>query len=303
MNFPTSSSNHEQPPLSSSPFLPVLQFQQAFTTTCSSFLHNFSSSFTNHLNTHLSNFASTSSFSCKSPAFARIPPLTGNPIKAELQQQQQKQHYGMSNKEIEERLAGVAVFALSNSNEEFVLITGKKSKNSLALFCFKEEDADILLEQLRSMDPGMRRGSSVVPVALNKVFQLKVNGVAFRLIPEASQVKNALKETENAGQSEKNFSGVPVFQSRSLILSSDKRKYRPVFFRKEDLETSLHRASTQQGRLNPAYRKGDIEVAVLEDIIKGMKDDSSGKWDDVVFIPPGFDVSTDPSEDRPSSAK
>lgn len=75
----------------------------------------------------------------------------------------------MSNKEIEERLAGVAVFALSNSNEEFVLITGKKSKNSLALFCFKEEDADILLEQLRSMDPGMRRGSSVVPVALNKV--------------------------------------------------------------------------------------------------------------------------------------
>lgn len=30
-------------------------------------------------------------------------------------------------------------------------------------------------------------------MGLGQVFQLKVNGVSFRLIPEASQVKNALK--------------------------------------------------------------------------------------------------------------
>uniref|UniRef100_A0A803LZI2 Protein TIC 22-like, chloroplastic n=1 Tax=Chenopodium quinoa TaxID=63459 RepID=A0A803LZI2_CHEQI len=259
MNSSTSSSSkHEQPP-----FLPISQFQQAF-TTCSSFLNNFSSSFTNHLNTHLANFASTSSCSIKFPGFARIQQLEVNPINVEQLQKPRQQHYGMSNEAIEERLAGVAVYALSNSNEEFVLVSGRKSKNSLALFCLKEEDADTLLDQMRLMDPNMRRGASVVPVALNKVFQLKVNGVAFRLIPEASEVKNALKE---------------------------------------DLENSLLKASTLQGRLNPAYRQGDIEVAVLEDIIKGMKDDSSRKWDDVVFIPPGFDVSTDPSQGRASSAK
>ncbi|XP_021745908.1 protein TIC 22-like, chloroplastic [Chenopodium quinoa] len=298
MNSSTSSSSkHEQPP-----FLPISQFQQAF-TTCSSFLNNFSSSFTNHLNTHLANFASTSSCSFKSPGFARIQQLEVNPINVEQLQKPRQQQYGMSNEAIEERLAGIAVYALSNSNEEFVLVSGKKSKNSLALFCLKEEDADTLLDQMRLMDPNMRRGASVVPVALNKVFQLKVNGVAFRLIPEASEVKNALKERQKAGISEEEFLGVPVFQSRSLILSSDKRKYRPVFFRKEDLENSLLKASTLQGRLNPTYRQGDIEVAVLEDIIKGMKDDSSRKWDDVIFIPPGFDVSTDPSQGRASSAK
>lgn len=194
------------------------------------------------------------------------------------------------------------VYALSNSSEEFVLVSGAKTGRSLGLFCFEERDADALLHQMRSMDPAMRRGSRVVPVALNKVFQLKVNGVAFRLIPEATQIKNALREKDKAGFSDEEFVGVPVFQSRSLILSSQNKKYRPVFFRKEDLENSLLKASRQQRRLNPAFRQGDIEVADLEDIIKGMKDGSCSTWDDVVFIPPGFDVSTDPSQ-AVSSAK
>ncbi|KAH9605678.1 hypothetical protein KSS87_021529 [Heliosperma pusillum] len=100
---------------------------------------------------------------------------------------------------------------------------------------------------------------------------------------------------------------VPV-DSRSLSLKVDNRTYRPVFFRKEDLEKSLFRASKNQQRLNPVFRQGDIEfanysflftfpyfskVAVLEEIVRGMKDKSSTKWNDVVFVPPGFDVSTD----------
>lgn len=76
----------------------------------------------------------------------------------------------MSTETIEERLAGVPVYALSNSNEEFVLVSGLSTGKSLGLFCFKQEDAEALLEQMKSMDPGMRKGGSkVVPVALNKV--------------------------------------------------------------------------------------------------------------------------------------
>lgn len=196
----------------------------------------------------------------------------------------------MSVEAIEERLAGVPVYALSNGADEFVLISGVKTGKSLGLFCFKKEDAEALLEQMQSMDPGMRRGSKVVSVALNKVFQLKLNGVAFRLIPESSQIKNALKARPMEDFSEEGFPGVPVFQSQSLVLKSQDKRYRPVFFRKEDLENSLVRASRQQNQLNPIFRQGDIQVAVLEDIIKGMKESSTSKWDDVVFIPPGYDV-------------
>lgn len=70
---------------------------------------------------------------------------------------------------IEERLAGIPVYALSNSAEEFVLLSGVRTGKSLGLFCFKKEDAEALLEQMKAMDPGMQRGSKVVAVALNKV--------------------------------------------------------------------------------------------------------------------------------------
>ncbi|KAH7856673.1 hypothetical protein Vadar_004081 [Vaccinium darrowii] len=195
---------------------------------------------------------------------------------------------------VEERLTGVHVYALGNASEEFVLVSGVNTGKSVGLFCFEVKDAEALLDQMKSMDPGMREGSKVVAVPLNKVFQLKLDGVAFRLIPELSQVKNALKERQKAGFADDSFPGVPVFQSENLILRSQDKKYRPVFFRKEDLENSLSRASRQQMQLNPAFREGNIQVAVLEDIIQRMKEQTSSTWDDVVFIPPGFDVSTNP---------
>uniref|UniRef100_A0A3Q7I8N2 Protein TIC 22-like, chloroplastic n=1 Tax=Solanum lycopersicum TaxID=4081 RepID=A0A3Q7I8N2_SOLLC len=201
----------------------------------------------------------------------------------------------LSTETIEERLGGVPVYALSNASQEFVLVSGVSTGKSLGLFCFSEADAEALRQQMESMDPSMRNGSRVVPVALNKVFQLKVDGVAFRLIPEASQVKNAIKERERTGTTDESFYGVPVFQSRSLILRSQNKRYRPVFFRKEDLESSLVRASQQQGRLNPAL-KGDIQVHLLFFTVYLLFDSSTSQWDDVVFVPPGFDVSADPSQ-------
>ncbi|KAK1272223.1 hypothetical protein QJS04_geneDACA004462 [Acorus gramineus] len=200
----------------------------------------------------------------------------------------------VSNQSIEERLEGVAVYGLSNSAEEFVLLTGKRSGKSLGLLCFRREDADALLEEMRSMEPGaVGTGSKVVAIALNKVVQMRVDGVALRFIPDLCQVKNAIKVKENLGQFVEDFSGVPVFQSKSLVLKNQNRRYRPIFFRKEDLDNSLQRASQQQKNLNPAMRMGDIQVDVLEEIIQGMKENSSN-WDDVVFIPPGFNVPLNP---------
>ncbi|KAF6175234.1 hypothetical protein GIB67_030452 [Kingdonia uniflora] len=168
--------------------------------------------------------------------------------------------------DIEDRLAGVPVYTLSNTAEEFVLVSNESRGKSLGLFCFKKEDAESLLEQMKVMDPGMWRG-----------FQLQLEGVAFRFIPEHSQILNVLK-------------------SPSLALRTQDKTYRPVFFRKEDLEKSLLRASRQQSQLNPAFRQGNIQVSILEEIIKELQTSYELNWDDVVFIPPGFDISTDVSQ-------
>ncbi|XP_044977056.1 protein TIC 22-like, chloroplastic isoform X1 [Hordeum vulgare subsp. vulgare] len=206
--------------------------------------------------------------------------------------------------EIEDRLAGVPVYALANSAQEFILVSkthrggggdagggvGGSARHppALGMLCFRREDANMLLAQ---MGDDMRAGSTVVPVALNKVVQLKSDGVAFRFLPDPSQVANAIKLMQDGGEFvNEGFPGVPVFQSRSLVLRNDNKRYRPVFFRKEDLDKSLHRASSDQQKPIPAVRIGDTQVSSLEDIITSMKDSSSSKWDDAVFVPPGFDI-------------
>ncbi|KAJ4845630.1 hypothetical protein Tsubulata_038341 [Turnera subulata] len=341
-------------PSSSSSHHPLQQnLHRALTTLqshCSSFLHNVSQ------NPHIQNLSQNPLlknlsqnpllkslqahpfFSHKAPLLAPTPPH--NAVVA-------SQLHSLPVEALEERLAGVPVYALCTSGEEFLFVSGASTGKSLALFCFKKEDAESLLHQMKSMDSSMRNSRpKVVPVALNKVFQLKLDGVAFRLIPESSQVKNALTERQRAGLSDDGFSGVPVFQSQSLVVRSQDKIYRPVFFRKEDLERALLRASGQHNKLNPAFDKGDIKVLLLvfavmlkenafafdlkgllgvlpqlpcpalcslvfppapdqniitsavaafEEVLKNMKDTSISAWDDVVFIPPGFDVSTNPT--------
>ncbi|VFR01173.1 unnamed protein product [Cuscuta campestris] len=193
---------------------------------------------------------------------------------------------------IRERFTGVPLYALSNPNQEFVLVSAGNGKTSLGLFCLGEADAASILHQLKSIDPSMHKDYRVVPVALNEVissFNLKCTPYEcqFLLPLMLMQVR------KRSGISDTTFPGVPVFQSNSLVLRKENTRYRPFFFRKEDLEKSLSRASRDQNILNPAL-KGDIQVDVLEDIIQGMKDSSTSAWNNVVFIPPGFDVSTNP---------
>ncbi|KAB1213505.1 Protein TIC 22-like, chloroplastic [Morella rubra] len=298
---------------------PQLNLQEAFSNLqhhCSNLLHHLPNpnSVKTHIQSALSNLQDHAkhaldpkipgSSSGKNAAWARIAESRNTQLAPVIPST--RGGVALSTEVIEERLAGVPVYALSNASEEFVLVSGVSSRKSLGLFCFKKEDAEALLEQIKRMDPSMESGSKVVAVALNKVFQLKLGGVAFRLIPESSEIKNALREKEKAGVLDDAFSGVPVFQSRSLILKSQNKSYRPAFFRKEDLENSLLRASRDQNQLNPVYRRGDIQVAVLEEILNGMKlsdndrltlqESSNSDWDDIVFIPPGFDVSTDPTK-------
>ncbi|KAF7150884.1 hypothetical protein RHSIM_Rhsim02G0068800 [Rhododendron simsii] len=295
--------HHESPSLQS----PNLLLQQALThlqTQCSAFLRHhqqhkpFNIPFLNPnpslLKTHLDSTLSNLHHHAKHAIEAGISILAQKKPASAAERRGAGSALALGNEAVEERLTGVHVYALGNASEEFVLVSGVSTGKSIGLFCFKEKDAEALLDQMKSMDPAMRRGSKVVAVPLNKVLQLKLEGVAFRLIPELSQIVNALKERQKAGFADESFPGVPVFQSENLILRSQDKKYRPVFFRKEDLENSLSRASRQQKQLNPAFREGNIQVAVLEDIIQGMKDNTSSTWDDVVFIPPGFDVSTNP---------
>ena len=146
---------------------PLLNLQQAFSnlqTHCSSLFQQTHHQLKDAFNSTLSHF-NPPSFSPKGPVFARVSDSTKTQFDLS-----KKSGDALSAEAIEERLAGVPVYALSDSEEEFVLVSGVSTKKSLGLLCFKKEDAEALLEQMKNMDPRMRKGSSkVVAIALNKV--------------------------------------------------------------------------------------------------------------------------------------
>uniref|UniRef100_A0A0D6R651 Tic22-like family protein n=1 Tax=Araucaria cunninghamii TaxID=56994 RepID=A0A0D6R651_ARACU len=177
----------------------------------------------------------------------------------------------MSSEDVSRRLDGIPVYTVSNSANEFVLVSDMNNERSFGLFCFKQQDAEDLLSQ---------------------VYELRKQGIAFRFLPDPIQVKNALEAASKSGVAGQSFPGVPVFQSDNLVIRSKNKQFRPLFFIKEDLEGSLRQAFEQQKQLNPSFKVStDIQVGSFEDVIQRMENiEDSSTWEDIVFIPPGLDI-------------
>lgn len=193
----------------------------------------------------------------------------------------------MSAPQVAKRLEGLAVYTVSNANNEFVLITDSEGDKSIGLFCFRKEDAETMLAQVKDRDPSLGRGARVVPVTMDKVYQLSTEGIAFRFLPDPTQVKNALQLRSLAGDNSKGFDGVPVFQSESLILRNKAKRFCPIFFSKEDLDSAVQKATGGK------QQKGGAQVTVgsFEDVLKKMEShDELSPWADLLFIPAGREL-------------
>ncbi|XP_052191328.1 protein TIC 22, chloroplastic isoform X2 [Diospyros lotus] len=127
-------------------------------------------------------------------------------------------------------LTGTSVYTVSNSNNEFVLISDPNSLKSIGLLCFRQEDAEAFLAQVQLRKRELRSKARVVPITLDQVYMLKVEGIAFRFLPDPVQIKNALEL--KASDTKRGFDGVPVFQSDLLVVKKRNRRYCPIYFRK-----------------------------------------------------------------------
>ncbi|XP_010432576.1 PREDICTED: protein TIC 22, chloroplastic [Camelina sativa] len=177
-------------------------------------------------------------------------------------------------------LAGTSVFTVSNTNNEFVLISDPTGDKSIGLLCFRQEDAEAFLAQARLRRRELKTSAKVVPITLDQVYLLKVEGISFRFLPDPIQIKNAL-ELKSSGN-KNGFDGVPVFQSELLVVRKKNRRYCPVYFSKEDIERELSKYTRAS--------RGDQQIMVgsLEDILRKMeRSEKNSGWEDVIFIPPG----------------
>uniref|UniRef100_A0A6M2EIP5 Protein TIC 22, chloroplastic n=1 Tax=Populus davidiana TaxID=266767 RepID=A0A6M2EIP5_9ROSI len=180
-------------------------------------------------------------------------------------------------------LAGTAVYTVSNSNNEFVLISDPNGAKSIGLLCFRQEDAEAFLAQVRLRRRELRSQAKVVPITLDQVYMLKVEGIAFRFLPDPVQIKNALEL--KAVDIRSGFDGVPVFQSDLLVVKKKNKRYCPIYFQKEDIEKELSKVS--KASRGPSLSQ-HIMVGSLEDVLKKMEiSEKKSGWEDLIFIPPG----------------
>ncbi|KAL4649656.1 hypothetical protein ACB092_01G030000 [Castanea dentata] len=213
------------------------------------------------------------------PAHPPPPPL---PF-ASISQPKQAVAAGLSSEHVAKTLAGTAVYTVSNSNNEFVLISDPNGVKSIGLLCFRQEDAEAFLAQVRTRKRQLRSDAKVVPITLDQVYLLKVEGIAFRFLPDPVQIKNALEIKSADGRS--GFDGVPVFQSDLLVVKKKNKRYCPVYFTKEDIEKELSKVS--RASRGPALSQ-HIMVGSLEDVLRKMEvSEKNLGWEDLIFIPPG----------------
>ncbi|KAK6938695.1 Tic22-like [Dillenia turbinata] len=187
----------------------------------------------------------------------------------------------LSSDQVAKTLAGTSVYTVSNSNNEFVLISDPNGAKSIGLLCFRKEDAEAFLAQVRLRKKELRSGAKVVPITLDQVYLLKVEGIAFRFMPDPVQIKNALEL--KAADLKAGFDGVPVFQSDLLVVKRKNKRYCPIYFTKEDIERELSKVSRARGDVSQ-----HIMVGSFEDVLKRMEmSEKNLGWEDLVFIPPG----------------
>ncbi|XP_024040644.1 protein TIC 22, chloroplastic isoform X2 [Citrus clementina] len=152
------------------------------------------------------------------------PPLSVPPF-AFLSQPKQALAATLSSDFVSKTLAGTAVYTVSNSSNEFVLISDPNGAKSIGLLCFRQEDAEAFLAQVRLRRKELRSAAKVVPITLDQVYMLKVEGIAFRFLPDPAQIRNALEM--KAADVRTGFDGVPVFQipipQASLIFNSSEK--------------------------------------------------------------------------------
>ncbi|XP_012838281.1 PREDICTED: protein TIC 22-like, chloroplastic [Erythranthe guttata] len=200
-------------------------------------------------------FASISASSSDNSRFASISASSSD-------NSQHSADYALSDAEIKKRMAGVSVYKLSNDSQHELCRPSEYGDRVIQFYFLNKPDAlrfkDIFIcsPDTRIFDAPLTEQQLSHQVGTGLMGSKKrCSDITYELASYPQE-----KEKQKAGFPDGTFAGVPVFQ--------------------KDLETALAKTKAPKQR-------GTVQVAALEDIIQEMKDCSTSKWNDVVFVPPG----------------
>ncbi|GAB4815148.1 hypothetical protein N2152v2_002194 [Parachlorella kessleri] len=172
--------------------------------------------------------------------------------------------------ELKFRLSAVPVYTVVDADNNIVLVSGDDTGKQLGLFFFKESDAQAMIDTVRSKNPKLGKKARVLRTSVDQAYEMAVSpkealglegDVLFRFIPDGNQVERAVQLFRQAGVSQQDFVGVPLFQAEGLTVKSDDRRYTPLFFSKDDLDNALQNASLFKDNEQQAETRKKAEQA------------------------------------------
>lgn len=206
------------------------------------------------------------------PAFASL--SLGSSAATQRRKPQPIAEVAYNPEDIKARLSGVPVFAVTNKNNEFVLVSGEgdSEDRQLGLIFFAEADAHALIEKIREQNPKLAKQSTVLAVTMDDVYSFAIaprdasnaSGVVFRFMPDMRQVDAALDLYRNSGVDVVGFTGVPVFQAEGLTVKTEKSRYTPLFLDKADLDAAVSNAYKQRVGVESVDNQAKADRATSE---------------------------------------
>ncbi|WP_421656988.1 Tic22 family protein [Leptothermofonsia sp. ETS-13] len=198
--------------------------------------------------------------------------------------------------QILQKLRPVPVFTIANSQGAPLVASppqGQKGQPVAGVF-ISQKDAQAFLDSLKTKNPELAKGVSVVPVSLAEVYQLnldnkgKPDGLGFAFVPSQQQVASATSLLKQSGQQVQQFNGTPLFVARGgkekgyLTIQDGNKTVIPMFFKKEELQALLDKFKQQQPNLASTV---EIQVLNLEGLIQVLQEKNDPQLTQIVLVP------------------
>ncbi|KAL3628354.1 hypothetical protein CASFOL_027400 [Castilleja foliolosa] len=175
----------------------------------------------------------------KANKFCNIFHRIGNLLKKKRNSEKKIDH-GLSAGEIKRRMVGIPVYKLSTySEDDAFVISDHDDRKTVSFYFISKPDALDFFDTTK-LHYDLGKDWRIFDTPLSDVYILLIRkGKGFRvlarLVPESSQIKNAIEEKKDMSASDDNiFTGVPVFKPSKLRLHATKtgEKFCPAYLRK-----------------------------------------------------------------------
>lgn len=214
---------------------------------------------------------------------------------------QQMAAIALPESEVLKRMEGIPLFTVTNQEGVPVLATvpnpqDKNKQVQVATFFTSQQDAQTLVNNLKTKRPEIGKIAKVVPISLRQAYELaqqnkdNKENLVFQFLPAQQQVQSALTLLQQGGQKVEQFNGIPLFYAVGgqdkdkgfLTLEQGQTKVIPFYFNKQDLQTVLDQLKQQNPQLGATTK---IEVTTLDQVISSMLQEDGPTVAQIQLVP------------------